>query len=77
MSSPCPPTVEILDLQMVEVLRNLTPEQRLKTAFAMWESARHLIRGTIRQQHPDWTEEQVLRETASRLSHGATERVPR
>ena len=62
---------------MVEILRNLTPQQRLKTAFGMWESARILIRGTIRQQHPDWTEDQVRRETANRLSHGATERVPR
>ncbi|QDV29955.1 hypothetical protein Spb1_18810 [Planctopirus ephydatiae] len=43
----------------------------------MWETAREMIRGTIRQQHPDWSEEQVLREAANRLSHGTTERVPR
>jgi hypothetical protein len=77
MSRPRPPLIEILDPQMVQVLKQLTPDQRLKAAFGMWESARLLIRGTIRQQHPDWTEDQVLRETASRLSHGATERVPR
>lgn len=75
--TPKSPVVEVLDPQMVAVLRALSPEQRLRTAFGMWESARLLIRGSIRQQHPEWTEEQVLREAARRLSHGATEDIPR
>ena len=71
------PVVEIIDPKMVEVWRNLTPAERLRTAFGMWESARQIIRGSVRQQHPEWKDEQIDRETASRLSHGATERVPR
>lgn len=71
------PVVEILDPMIVEILRNKTPEERLKQAFNMWETACIMIRGAVRQQHPDWNDEQVLREAARRLSHGATERVPR
>lgn len=75
--NPRPPVVEIIDPQMVRCLQNQTPAQRLATAFAMWESARILIRGAVRTQHVDWNEEQVNREVARRLSHGATENVRR
>lgn len=77
MTSTRQPVIEILEPEMVEILRQKTPAERLTQAFRMWETAREMIRGTIRQQHPDWSEEQVLREAANRLSHGATERVPR
>jgi len=69
------PVVEVLEPLMVQCLQRLTPEQRLAAAFGMWESARILIRGAIRTQHADWSEEQVNREVARRLSHGATEHV--
>jgi hypothetical protein len=72
--SPC---VEIIDPAMVECLRRLTPAQRLTTAFNMWETARVITGGAVRSQFPQWTEEQVNREVARRLSHGATERVER
>lgn len=71
------PVVEILHPMVVESLRKLTHAERLKQAFGMWDAARNMVRGVLRQEHPDWTEEQILRETARRLSHGATERVPR
>lgn len=69
------PVVEILDPILVEILRRQTPEERLAQAFRLWEMARMTIRASIRQQHPDWDEQEVLREAARRLSHGATERV--
>ena len=71
------PVVELIDPMVVEILRRKTPAQRLAQAFAMWDTACVVIRGSIRQQHPEWNDEQVLREAARRLSHGATERVPR
>lgn len=77
MASPRQPVIEILELEMVEILRQKTSAERLAQALRMWETAREMIRGTIRQQHPDWSEEQVLREAANRLSHGATGRIPR
>jgi hypothetical protein len=75
--APRAPVVEILDPVMVEILRKKTPAERLSQAFRMWAFARDFIRSVLRQEHPDWTEEQILREAARRLSHGATERVPR
>lgn len=71
------PVVEIIHPLVVESLRRKTPAERLKQAFAMWDFAKTMIRGVLRQEHPDWTEEEILREAARRLSHGATERVGR
>lgn len=71
------PVVEILDPRVVEIYRKMTPQQRLARAAAMWRSARVIVRGAVQCEHPDWTEEQVLREVANRLSHGETERVRR
>ena len=62
---------------IVEILRRKTPQERLQQAFDMWESARVIVHGAIAQEHPEWTEQQVLREVANRISHGATERIPR
>lgn len=61
---------------VVEVLPKKTPAERLFQAFRMCEFVRDFIRSVLRQEHPDWSEEQILREAANRLSHGATERVP-
>jgi hypothetical protein len=70
------PVLEVLDPVTVEILRKMTPEQRLKQAFAMWETAKTLTRGVLRQEHPDWTEERVQRELARRPSRGAIDRIP-
>ena len=69
------PVVEILDPVVVEILRGKTPADRLAKAFRMWETARLMTRSSVRQQYPNWSEEQVLKEAAKRLSHGMTERV--
>ena len=75
--APRQPVVEIIHPLVVESLRKKTPAERLQRAFSMWDFAKNMIRGVLRQEHPDWTEEQILREAARRLSHGATELVGR
>lgn len=75
--NPQPPLIEILDPRTVESLKRMTPAERINQACRFWKSARVIVLGAIRTQHPDWTESQVLREAARRLSHGATESVPR
>jgi hypothetical protein len=72
-----PPVVEVIDPEVVRVLREKTASERLDQALRIWESARAIVQGGVRQQHPDWDEARILRETARRLSQGATERVPR
>lgn len=67
---PRQPVVEVMDAQMVEVLRNKTPQERMQMAMGMWKSARVLIRGAVSQEHPDWSIAEVNREIARRISHG-------
>ncbi len=67
------PVVELMDPMMVEILRAKTPAQRLEISFGMWETARVILRGSIQQQHPDWTEAMVQHELARRISHGAVD----
>jgi hypothetical protein len=62
-----------MDPMMVEIMRNKTPAERLAIGCRMWESARVIIGGMIRQQHPKWSEEAVNREIARRISHGAVD----
>lgn len=69
--------VELLDPMIVEILRQKTPAERLSQAFRMWNTARLITIGSVRQQYPEWCEADVLRETARRPRHGATELVPR
>ncbi len=62
---------EVVDDEMVEILRAKTPGERLEIAFAMWRSARELLLSILADQHPDWTPARVAEEAARRLSHGA------
>lgn len=73
--TPRKPVVELLDPRVVEILRKKTPQQRMTIAAGMWESARVMLRGAIRQAHPDWSEQAVNREIARRISHGAVDHV--
>jgi hypothetical protein len=57
--------------RMDAVLRAKTPQERLAIADGMWRSARKLIMARLRADHPDWSEERILQETARRMSHGA------
>lgn len=70
------PVVELLDPMVVEILRKMTPQERIARAAGMWRTAVVMARGCVRQENPDWTEEQVLRESARRISHGVTDSVP-
>jgi hypothetical protein len=65
------PNFEVMDDTMAEVLRRKTPAERLAIGMGMWTYARDLLRAVLRGQHPDWTDEQINREVARRLSHGA------
>ncbi len=64
-------TDEILDDRMAEIPRRKTPAERLEMTFAMWRFAQDLVRAAVRDEHPDWSDDQVNREVARRLSHGA------
>ena len=68
-----PPTAnpEPLDPGMVEILRRKTGAERYAIASGMFAMARDIVTASVRNRHPNWTDEQVRREVAHRLSHGA------
>jgi len=71
-----PPVIEVMDDAMADILREMTEVERLRIAGRMWQSARTMLRGAIRAEHPDWDDDQVSREIAKRISHGAVDDLP-
>jgi hypothetical protein len=50
-------------------LRRMTGQQKLRTAFAMYWSARKLKTAAIRQKHPEWSEDQVAEKVKEIFLH--------
>ena len=73
--TPRQPVLEIIDEMMVDVLRKKTPAERLAIASGMWDSARVMIGGVLRQEHPEWSDEAIVQEIARRISHGKVSHV--
>ncbi len=63
--------IEIIDDRMAAVLRNKTEAERFAMIDKFWRFARQLIQANTVHEHPDWSEEQVRKEVARRMSHGA------
>lgn len=61
------PVIELLDPQVVESLRRLTPGEKLQRAFAMWDFARSVMIASIRQDHPEWNAAEIQAEVLRRL----------
>ncbi|MFG0330135.1 MAG: hypothetical protein ACF8PN_09585 [Phycisphaerales bacterium] len=65
------PCIEMVDDAVIEVLRGKSPAERLAIVDNLWRFAQRLIRSSVKRDHPDWSDEQVARETARRISNGA------
>lgn len=50
------------DSKVAELLRQMTPEQKLITAMKMYWAARALKAAALRSFHPDWTEARIQEE---------------
>ena len=61
---------EVLSEEMATILRAKTPTERLGMALQSWTFLRDLIRRTAAHQHPEWTQEQLDRHVAERMSCG-------
>src|SRR6186713_2203099 len=59
--------MEIPDDAVVEILRRLTPAERLVIANRMWVSARKVLLHLLRNENPQWSEQQVQEEVARRM----------
>jgi hypothetical protein len=47
--------------EQIRIFQSMTPARKLQLALRLHESARRLKTSALRQQHPDWTEEQISR----------------
>jgi len=63
--------IELADDDAMAMFRRMTPAQKLRVMSGMYASAYKWVDAAVRHQHPDWSEQQVRREVARRLSHGA------
>jgi hypothetical protein len=63
--------IEVLDDQIVAVLKTKKPQQRLAIAFDMWSFAKKQLTSYLRDMHNDWSDEKIHQEVVRRLSHGA------
>lgn len=62
---------EMIDDATATVLRGKTEAERLAIAFGMWEFAWRMIEENLRADHPDWSQAEVRRQVARRMSYGA------
>ena len=62
---------EMVDDEMAEMLRAKTPAERLAIGHGLWSFVRRTILSMLRQEHPDWSDQELEKEAARRISHGA------
>ena len=61
----------IVDDTVARILAQKTVAERIAMADGIWRSARKLVEAMLLRDHPDWTEEEIRREVARRMSRGA------
>ena len=69
-NNPIPSDENCISPVMAEVYRQKTPTQRLEIAFSMWRSCRKIVTAAVKDQFPDWSEQQRQQEIARRMSDG-------
>ena len=63
--------IEVVDDVMAEVLKSKRPAERIQIGFNIWRSAHNMLVASLSNRHPQWHLEEVRREAARRLLHGA------
>jgi hypothetical protein len=53
----------------LEILRRMTPEEKIEASFKLYWEAREFKAAGLRMLHPDWTEEQVQEEVRRIFFH--------
>ena len=66
------PMAEQLTPEYGATLRRLSGAQKLKTAFALYWEARKIKAARLRQQHPDWSEQEIQQRVKEIFMHMVT-----
>ncbi len=67
---PDPRRIEVIDDAVAEVLRHKPPAEKLKLVFAANRTIRLRIEAALRTWHPDWSDDEIRREVARRMTRG-------
>ncbi len=59
--------VERLDADLVPIYRAMTPAQRVAAGLSATDLIRDRLHATIRESHPDWTEEAIAEAVSRRM----------
>jgi len=71
MNPPLDPRrIELLDPEVVAMLKAKSPAEKLEMAFKIQKFTRGVLFSRIRSQHPDWTETEIGKAVAQRMSRG-------
>ena len=63
------PEPECISDEVAAIMRRKTPAEKIAMIDDLWAMARSLIKGHVRSEHPEWSEERITREIARRMSH--------
>ncbi|HEV2968522.1 MAG TPA: hypothetical protein VGY55_00955 [Pirellulales bacterium] len=66
------PCVELLDEQMVAILRAKVPAERIAMVFDAERTMRLLLEAHLRSRHPDWSAPRIAAEIARRRRLGSS-----
>ncbi len=69
-----PKDFDSMDETMAEIYRGMTGVERLQVWKRLWKFARRLIEADVRENHPDWQEEEIQMETGRRMLSGTNQR---
>ena len=59
--------IEVPDPMVVEILRRMTPEERIRRAFECTSFVLKVVRNVILSQHPEWDRSRITQELIRRM----------
>lgn len=59
----------MLHPEQIRAYRAMSPEQKLRAASDLYWAARRLKEAAVRQQHPEWSDEQVASDVRRIFQH--------
>lgn len=74
-SSFDPRRIELLDPEVVVMLKAKSPIERLGMAMELYRLARSVLFARIQSQHPDWTAQAIDCAVSQRMSGGNSESI--
>jgi hypothetical protein len=67
---PDPRRIEVVDDAVAAVLSRKSPAEKLALVFSANRTMRLRIAGAVRSWHPDWSDSEIHREVARRMTRG-------